>query len=278
MLNIKEIRENMKDLSNENVIHVKKSGVEYLQFRRLLQYEDKISHCFTLKDLTFGDNLNFYEIKDKVLESYNKITSKLNLDSKNIVRPFQTHTNFVKNVTTEKGIFIEELKDIDGLLTDRKDEILSLTFADCMPIYLYDEKKNIIGNIHSGWKGTLNKIGKLAVEKMIKDYNSNPEDIICAIGPTIRKCHFEVDEDVKDMFYEALNDSNIISIGKIKDGKQKYYIDTVLANINMMKRLGLKDENIIDSKICTVCNSDKMHSYRVDKDLAGRNTAIIAIK
>ncbi len=268
----------MKDLSNENVIHVNKNGVEYLQFRKLLQYKDKISHCFTLKDLTFGDNSNFYDIKKNVLENYNKITNELNLDSKNIVRPFQTHTNFVKNVTTEKGIFIEELKDIDGLLTDRKDEVLSLTFADCMPIYLYDKKKNIIGNIHSGWKGTLNKIGKLAVEKMIKDYGSNPEDIICAIGPTIRKCHFEVDEDVKDMFYEAFKDSNIISLGQIKDGKQKYYINTVLANINMMKRLGLKDENIIDSKICTVCNSDKMHSYRVDKNLAGRNTAIIAIK
>lgn len=268
----------MRDLSNENVIHVNKNGVEYLQFRRLLQYEDKISHCFTLKDLTFGDNSNFYDIKKNVLENYNKIASELLLDGKNIVRPFQTHTNFVKNVTTEKGIFIEKLKDIDGLLTDRKDEVLSLTFADCMPIYLYDEKKNIIGNIHSGWKGTLNKIGKLAVEKMIKDYGSNPEDIICAIGPTIRKCHFEVDEDVKDMFYEAFKDSNIISLGQIKDGKQKYYIDTVLANINMMRDLGLKDENIIDSKICTVCNSDKMHSYRVDKNLAGRNTAIIAIK
>lgn len=268
----------MKDLSNENVIHVNKNGVEYLQFRKLLQYEDKISHCFTLKDLTFGDNSNFYDIKKNVLENYNKITNELNLSSKNIVRPFQTHTNFVKNVTNEKGIFIEELKDIDGLLTDRKDEVLSLTFADCTPIYLYDEKKNIIGNIHSGWKGTLNKIGKLAVEKMIKDYGSNPEDIICAIGPTIRKCHFEVDEDVKDMFYEAFKNSNIISLGQIKDGKQKYYIDTVLANINMMRDLGLKDENIIDSKICTVCNSDKMHSYRVDKNLAGRNTAIIAIK
>lgn len=268
----------MRDLSNENVIHVNKNGVEYLQFRRLLQYEDKISHCFTLKDLTFGDNSNFYDIKKNVLENYNKIASELLLDGKNIVRPFQTHTNFVKNVTTEKGIFIEKLKDIDGLLTDRKDEVLSLTFADCMPIYLYDEKKNIIGNIHSGWKGTLNKIGKLAVEKMIKDYGSNPEDIICAIGPTIRKCHFEVDEDVKDMFYEAFKSSNIISLGQIKDGKQKYYIDTVLANINMMRDLGLKDENIIDSKICTVCNSDKMHSYRVDKNLAGRNTAIIAIK
>ena len=110
----------MKDLSNENVIHVKKDGVEYLQFRKLLQYEDKISHAFTLKDLTFADNSNFYKIKDIALENYEKILKELNLDVKNLVRPFQTHTNFVKNVTNEKGIFIQELKDIDGLLTDKK--------------------------------------------------------------------------------------------------------------------------------------------------------------
>ena len=83
---------------------------------------------------------------------------------------------------------------------------------------------------------------------------------------------------VKNMFYEAFKDENIISLGEVKDGKQKYYIDTVLANINMMRSMGLKEENIIDSKICTVCNSDKMHSYRVEKELSGRNTAIIAIK
>lgn len=164
-----------------------------------------------------------------------------------------------------------------GLLTKEKNELLSLTFADCTPIYLYDEKKNIIGNIHSGWKGTLNKIGKIAVEKMIKDYNSNPEDIIVCIGPTIRKCHFEVDEDVKDMFKKSFGDS-IISIGDIKEGKQKYYIDTAMANMNMMKELGLKEENIIDSGICTVCNCDIIHSYRVDKKMAGRNTALMMIK
>lgn len=268
----------MKDLSNENIIHVKKDGVEYLQFKRLLQYEDKITHCFTLKDLTFGDNSNFHNIKDEVLQNYRKITSSIGLDFNNIVRPYQTHTNIVKNVTDEKGIFIDKLKDVDGLITNVKDEILSLTFADCTPLYFYDERKNIIANIHSGWKGTLNKIGKVTVEKMIKDYNSNPEDIICCIGPTIRKCHFEVDEDVKDMFINAFDDCNIMSLGKVKEGKQKYYINTVEANINMLKSLGLKEENIIDSGICTVCNCNEIHSYRQYKEKAGRCTALIAIK
>lgn len=268
----------MKNLSNENVIHVIKNDVSYLQFRKLLDYNNKVEHCFTLKDLTFGDNSNFYEIKDLAIENYNKISSALNIDPKNIVRPMQTHTNCVKNVTNEKGIFIKELDNVDGLLTNETNEILSLTFADCTPIFLYDPEKNVIGNIHSGWKGTVKKIAKVAVEKMIKDYNSNPKDIIACIGPTIRKCHFEVEEDVKEMFLNSFEDEEIIMKGEVKNGIQKYYIDAVLANIKLLKSLGLKSDNIIDSKICSVCDCNLIHSYRVDKEKAGRNTSLICLK
>lgn len=267
----------MQNLSNENVVHQKNGDVEYLQFRKLLQYEDRITHCFTLKPLDFGHNANYYNNEKLFLNNYKKISEKLRLDSNNIVRPLQTHTNCVKNIYKEKGIFINELKDVDGLLTNQKNEILSLTFADCTPIFLYDPEKNIIGDIHSGWRGTVNKIGKVAVEKMINDYGCNPEEIICCIGPTIRKCHFEVDEDVKDMFEESFRNSGIILLGEKKQGKQKYYIDTVKANKMMMKELGLKDENIVDSGICSVCENKMIHSYRSEKENAGRNTALIAL-
>lgn len=267
-----------KDLSNENVIQINKDGISFLKFRRLLEYKDKIEHCFTLKNLTFGDNANYYDIQNLVLENYKKITNSLDLDFKNVVRPFQTHTNCVKIVDNEKGIFIDSLNNVDGILTNQKDEILSLTFADCTPIYLYDPIKNVIGNIHSGWKGTVLKIAKVSIEEMIKNYDSNPENIIACIGPTIRKCHFEVEEDVKNMFLESFNDEEIISIGEIKDGVQKFYVDTVLANTKLLKSLGLKEENIIDSKICSVCNSSLIHSYRVCKENAGRNTALITLK
>ena len=75
---------------------------------------------------------------------------------------------------------------------------------------------------------------------MINNYASKPEDIIACIGPTIRSCHFEVDADVKDMFEKAFKASQITELGEVKQGKQKYYINTVLANIIMMKELGLK--------------------------------------
>lgn len=167
--------------------------------------------------------------------------------------------------------------EVDGLITDKKNKALSLYFADCTALFLYDPIKNVIGDIHSGWRGTVQKIGMVAVQKMQEEYNCNPEDIICCIGPTIRQCHFQVEKDVKDLFMQAFNDESIIKVGEVVDGKQKYYIDAVKANINMMKSCGLKEENIIDSGICTVCNSDILHSYRTEKQNAGRNAAIMCL-
>lgn len=258
----------MKDLSNENVIHVKKDGIQYLQFRKLLEYKDKITHCYTLKD---------FDLKNKSKDSndYKKICKELNINNENIIHPKQTHTNIVKvvNENNTSSDFIE----VDGLITNQKNKILSLVFADCTSLFLYDPTKNVIGNIHSGWKGTVQKIGKIAIQKMQTEYNCNPPDIICCIGPTIRKCHFEVEDDVKDIFMNNFNDESIIQKTEIKDGKQKYHIDTVKANVNMLKECGLKEENIIDSGICTVCNNDLLHSYRIGKDKAGRNAAIIGL-
>ena len=165
---------------------------------------------------------------------------------------------------------------------DKPNKILSLTYADCTPIYLFDYNKKVIGNIHSGWKGTLTRIVKNAIEEMVQKHGCNPKNIICAIGPTIRKCHFEVESDVKDLFFNEFktleNIDDIIQYRGMVSDKDKYMIDTVEINKQVMKSMGILEENILDSKLCTVCNSDKFHSYRVDRDLSGRNTALICLK
>lgn len=112
---------------------------------------------------------------------------------------------------------------------------------------------------------------------MIDKYNCKPEDIICCIGPCIKKCHFEVANDVAELFKKEFCDMDIKEI--ITSTKNnKYVIDTCKINQNMMKQIGLKEENIIDSGICTVCKEAYMHSYRVQKEEAGRNTAILGIR
>jgi len=127
------------------------------------------------------------------------------------------------------------------------------------------------------WRGTVSKIGAVAIKKMIDNYGCNPADIICCIGPSIRSCHFEVEDDVKDLFIKEFCDKSIVTLGEVKQGKQKYFVDAVKAICNMLVDCGLKQENIVDCGICTVCNCDILHSYRVDKSEAGRNGSIMCL-
>ena len=280
------------DLSNENVIHVKKNGIEYLQFKKLLEYEDDISHAYSL-----GIDRNFRtakankekldkDIYDKTIEDYKHLSKQIGLDYINIVKSNQAHTNEVKIVKSkikkdEPDFNLEEYTKTDGLITNKRNIGLSTTNADCILLLFYDPIKKIIANTHSGWRGTLQRISVKTVEKMRKEYGSNPEDIICCICPSIRKCHFEVDKDVKDMFEEEFQDlgkENLENIIEEKIKYKKWNIDTVLINQIILEKVGLKKENIIDSKICSVCNKDLIHSYRAEKEGYGLNTALIYLK
>lgn len=274
------------NLSNENIVHVKKNGIEYIQFRKLLEYKNKINHVYTLGvDWNFRTSTadkkelpkNQYK---KNIESYKNLCKELNMNYKNLVKPNQDHTDEVKLVKSKIEINkpdfdIKEYDRTDGLFTNKKDIILGTTNADCILLLFYDPIKDIIANIHSGWRGTLQRISVKTVEKMVKEFNCNPEDIICCICPSIRKCHFEVDKDVKDMFENEYRDLNLDEIIEEKVTNQKWNIDTILINKIILKEAGLKEKNIIDSKICSVCNSNKIHSYRVEKEGYGLNIALI---
>ena len=271
------------DLSNKNVIHVVNGDCEYLQFRRLLEYNDVLKHAYGLKPYNFkvmegADNKNAFEC-------YQNLCNCIGVDYDRLVRPNQKHTDVVKVVDLiENSISHEKIsyEDTDGLVTDKMEIVLGTVNADCILLMFFDPVKKVIANVHSGWRGTIQKIAVNAVNKMIEEFQSNPKDIICCICPSIRKCHFEVENDVKDMFEETFGymskvDEFIEYVGK--DGDiDKWVIDTVMINKIMLHDMGLLEENIIDSGICSVCNSEKVHSFRVDKDDAGRGAALISLR
>ena len=219
---------------NNKIVIIQNKDLRFLQFKKLLEYRE-LSHAFTIKPMDFGSNKTYKDKKQEITNNYKAICKFLNLNYKDIVRPCQTHTKNVAYIRNETGIFPKELIDIDGAITDKENKILSLVFADCMPIFLYDKNKKIIANVHSGWQGTMQKIVKEAINKMIKKFNCDPKDIICLIGPTIRKCHFEVDEDIKNQFVASFknicNEKRFVSKGSKKG---KYYIDTVYLNKKMI--------------------------------------------
>lgn len=272
-----------KKLSNKHIIHKIVDNIEYIQFKKLLEYEDIITHAYTLK----MDNISFKTVteeeKDIAINSYKQLCGKLNLDYNNIVKCSQTHTDHIEIVEKKinrnsPDINTKKYNNTDALITNKKDLILSTINADCILFLLFDPINKVIANVHSGWRGTLKEIVIKTLNKMHNEYNSNYEDIICCICPSIRVCHFEVDKQVKDLFndkFKYLSNINKIIIPK---SNNKYNIDTILLNKTLLLNLGLREENIIDSGICSVCNKDIINSYRVDKPNYNLSTAIITIK
>ena len=271
----------MRDLSNNEIIHIKKQDCQYLQFKRLLKY-DKLKHAYGLKPDNFKIR-NVSEI-ETVKKNYQNLCDCIGADYTKLIIPNQAHTDVVKSIeTTENNVGRTEIKykNTDGLVSNIIGTALATTNADCILLMFFDPVKNIIANVHSGWRGTFQKIAINAVKKMVNDYGSNPKDIICCICPSIRKCHFEVEKDVKDMCENIFGYTNqtdkFIKYSGIKDEKEKWNIDTVLINKIMLQDCGLLPENIIDSGICSVCNSDLVHSYRIEKNGYGVCSAIISI-
>lgn len=282
----------MKDLSNENVVHINKNGVQYLQFRKLLKYSDVITHAYSI-----GTDVNFRTAKvdkqqlpeqelKKAMQDYENLCNAINVDYKNVVKTNQEHTDNIA-IATKKinqnfpDINLEEYSKTDGIITQKENLVLSTTNADCILFLFFDPGTKTIANTHSGWKGTLQRISVKTVQKMVNKLGCKPENIICCICPSIRKCHFEVDKDVENLFETEFKDLNINQNDDIMEkqiGIEKWNIDTVLINKIILEQAGLKKENIIDSEICSVCNSDLIHSYRVEKQGYGLATALIELK
>ncbi len=282
----------MKNLSNQNIVHIEKDGVQYIQFKKLLEYKDIITHAYSI-----GVDVNFRTARinkqalpeneyKKAIQDYKNLCDNIGLDYKNVVKTNQQHTDKVKIVTEKENkdfmdINLEKYSKTDGLITNKSKFVLSTTNADCILLLFFDPITKTIANVHSGWKGTLQRISVKTIEKMEKEFNCMPENIICCICPSIRKCHFEVDKDVKEQFENEFKDINISNSIEIMDkqlNKGKWNIDTVLINKILLKKEGLKEENIIDSEICSMCNSDIIHSFRVEKENYGLETALICLK
>lgn len=282
----------MENLSNENIIHINEKGVQYLQFKKLLEYSDLITHAYSIgTDVNFRTaRTNKQELPEeelkKTMKDYQDLCNAINVDYKSVVKTNQEHTDNIaianKKINKDfPDINLKEYNKTDGIITQKENLVLSTTNADCILLLFFDPVTKTIANVHSGWKGTLQRISVKTVEKMINEFCCKPENIICCICPSIRKCHFEVDKDVKDLFLDEFKDIDIskkIDIMEKQKDKEKWNIDTILINKIILENAGLKKNNIVDSGICSVCNKELIHSFRVEKQGYGLNTALISLK
>ncbi len=181
---------------------------------------------------------------------------KVGIAPESVVTVGSLHDNNV--VVFKIGDAGKVLKNVDGLLTKEKGLFLSLTVADCLPVYLFDPKNQVVGLLHCGWKGIAKNILEKGIKKMTKDFGSSPQNILAGIGPGISKCHFEVGEDVAKKLCGRLDRNSAAK-------NNKFFVDLKGLVKMRLLRLGLKEKNIEINSDCTACLSDKYFSFRKDK-------------
>lgn len=153
----------------------------------------------------------------------------------------------------DRGSIVPET---DGLVTTAKNLFLSVTVADCFPIYLYDPRVRAAGLAHAGWRGIVRGVSAATVEALTR-CGSQPNDLLVGIGPGIQKCHFEIQEDVRGQF-------KAWPFSLIEHGGKKF-VDLPAIIMHELRAAGIPAEHVENSGACTYCKSDTYFSYRRDK-------------
>lgn len=267
------------------VSHEEKDGLTYLTFP-VLDGAENVRHLFSTRKggvsrgIYESMNLSFHRGDDaeNVLENFRRIAALFDSTPDKIVCAKQTHTTNIRRVTkidAGKGVTKEpDYEEIDGLITNEPGLILCTSFADCVPLYFVDPKKQAIGLAHSGWRGTVNRMGARMIEEMNHQFGSNPGDLLVAVGPSICVDCYEVGEDVAGEFQKAFPDTVVLQKGK-QEGK--YQLDLWKANEQLLLDAGIRKEHLEITDLCTCCNPELLFSHRASHGQRGNLCAFLEL-
>jgi hypothetical protein len=258
-----------------------------LKFPLLEQFEG-VEHCFTTRmgGVSSGHlatlNLSYSRGDDKanVDENYRRLAEALHTDSSNFVFTDQTHTTNVLRVgKAECGCGITRPRsytDVDGLVTDEPGVVLSTFFADCVPLYFVDPVHRAIGMSHSGWRGTVGRMGARTLEKMASEFGTDPREVYAAVGPSICRDCYEVSADVADAFAAEFSghEDDILTA----KGGGKYQLDLWESNRIVLCDAGILPEHLAVTNICTCCNPDLLFSHRASHGMRGNLGAFLFLR
>ncbi len=189
----------------------------------------------------------------------------------------QVHSDKVLEVSEQmcgRGYFVKSENFADGYVTGKKGITLGVKTADCVPILFADNTAGIVGAAHAGWRGTVFGIAAKCVAEMEK-LGACKSDIKIAIGPSIHSCCFEVKEDFIESVSEIAGTSFADRFIFKKDGN--FFADIVGMNIDFLKEVGIRQDNIDVCSYCTCCNPRLFYSHRYSKGLRGTMLSIISM-
>lgn len=283
--------------SSEEVLYLKehmvksKDGLDVnvpLLHYSLLDETGIVEHCFSTRmggvseGVCASLNLSFSRGDDPaaVMENYHRLGQTFGKTPEDFICSDQTHTTTVLRVgKAEKGYGVtrqREYTDVDGLITNEPGVILSTFYADCVPLYFVDPVHKAIGLSHSGWRGTVGRMGQKTLEAMKEAFGTNPAEVIAAVGPSICQECYEISEDVAEHFYKEFPEHGEEIL--INKGNGKYQLDLWKTNEIVMIEAGIKPEHLAVTNICTCCNEKLLFSHRASQGKRGNLGAFLMLK
>ncbi len=247
-----------------------------------------VKHCFTTRlggvsrGMFASLNLSFTRGDDRlaVEENFRRVAKVMGCQTGDFVLSDQTHTTNIRRVGREdagKGLTRGRgYADVDGLITDEPGLVLSTFYADCVPLYFVDVANRAIGLSHSGWRGTVGRMGRETLAAMRREFGTQPGDVVCAIGPSICQDCYEVSADVAGEFMREFpgHEEDIL----IDKGNGKYQLDLWRANEVVLLEAGIRREHLSVTDVCTCCNSQILFSHRASHGKRGNLGAFLALK
>ena len=268
--------------------HRLKNGAQVPLFHfPLLDQTGEVRHCFTTRyggvseGIFSSLNLSFSrgDVKEDVEENYRRVAEILGTDCAHLVCSDQTHTTNVRLVTKAdagKGVIgPRDYTDVDGLITEIPGLTLVTFYADCVPLYFVDPVHHAIGLSHSGWRGTVARMGKCTLEAMHEAFGTEASDVYCAIGPSICQDCYEVSEDVAEQFMQAFPEHESELLIAKENGK--YQLDLWKANEIVLLDAGVQKAHMEVTDVCTCCNPELLFSHRASHGKRGNLGAFLCL-
>ena len=275
-------------MQSKNLRIIENKGVKYIEY----PFFEKLGFVKAIGSTRYGGvscgkdnssmNLGYKTLDDakNVRENYRIFADAVGISEDSIVTSSQFHNDNIRVCTKSdggKGITKErDFEDTDALVTNQPGLSLMIFSADCVPVLFADKKSKSVGAAHCGWRGTYKSLAPKTAQKMVDEYNADINDICITIGVSIKKCCYEVSEELYNDFikeFPYIDDGNCAET--IND---KYYLDLPLINKKILIQYGIREENIFIADMCTCCNKENLFSHRGQGPGRGIMASIITIK
>lgn len=266
---------------------INEHGLPLLRFRIFEQYPELI-HAVTTRQggcssgqyesLNLGVKVG--DALECVAENRRRLAAALKHDLDSVITPVQVHGNSVLAATSEflrggaRGL-CSIMPPADGLVTNMPGLLLMIKIADCYPVFLVDARKQAVGLVHAGWRGTASGIVEQGIKALAQSFGSDPHHLLAGIGPGIGRCCFTVGSDVVNAFADR---STARKCWRERCAEGRYRFDLQGAIYAALRSCGLQEKNIELADACTYCRNDLFFSHRRDRGMTGRMAAVVGLR